>query len=180
MSKEFITLNYYYNTNSYDIQTILTRGFQRTHKTNGSYGFGIYLTNLNNNNISVNNSIVTLQVDIKNIDNILFVRNLDSLIYKFIRSQKFINEFERTGIITPRLAKKYIEPFIKRNDFNGLKIIDENLLILYNEKEIRNISLFNPELKTLRIYSAPVVNKFIIDDTNEIFTDENNNKITYG
>lgn len=174
---EFITLNYYFRCDSYDTELILSRGFMKNHKTNGNLGLAIYLTDLIENNL--NGKSIILNVDLSDINGILFVKDIDELIYQYIQSPKLIELYEKDGL-NSSLGNKYILPFIKDNNFNGLRIINDNLLILLNNKNIKFIRIYDEELKTIRVYSAPEETRYIIDDENKIFADHNDNKLIWG
>lgn len=76
-------LDYYFRTNSYEIDHILSKGlFFDYYKENGKYGKGIYLTY---NNIGLwNKNPISLQVKLKNLNNILNVVNFEELITDFL------------------------------------------------------------------------------------------------
>ena len=151
---EFINLNYYFRADIYDYQLILDEGFFDNHKTNGIYGKAIYL--VDDRNINLNGKNVILNVDLSDIDGILFVETYDQLLQHYIfpefsRSEKDFKQFGRSSIF----GNRYICRFINKFNLNGIKVKNENILILINNKNIRFIRLYDEELKTLRDYAAP-------------------------
>lgn len=185
-ANNYVTLNYFFRCDSYDTQLLLSRGFFENHKTRGNYGKAIYLTNLRDNNL--NGKSVILNVDLRDIKDLLFVDTVDNLLkhYIFPSYTNAQSEFDKTGL-TPRFGQKYILPYIVSNNFNGLRIVNENLLILYNYKNVKIIRLYDEELKTLRIYSAPLFDYSILygddQDVNNVdlpLTDENSDIIIWG
>lgn len=193
---EFINLNYFFRADFADYELILKKGFFDNHETNGEYGKAIYL--FDNKNINPNNKNIILNVDLLNIDNILFVESYDLLITHYIASNnpQIINECKILGR-TSILGNRYIKKFALNNGLSGIKIKDENILVLYNTKNIRIIRLYDEDLKTLRNYTPtaspayailhgpelPMTNPNDTDEHNKTgspIVDENGNIITWG
>jgi len=176
---ELINLNYFFRSDNVDYQLILKRGFFDNHKTIGEYGKGIYLTDKKEINLSGKNII--LNVDLKNTDDILFVETYESLLKNYIPNA--YNEYILTGR-TSIIGKKYIKKYAEVNGLNGIKIKNENILVLYNVNNIKRIVLFDENLKTLRNYSIPTETKEILvkydeNSDNEKLTDNDDNDILY-
>lgn len=178
---EFINLNYFFRADLNDYQLIIKRGFFENHKTNSDYGKAIYLTD--DKNINLNNKNIILNVDLNDIENILYVPTYDFFLQNYIPDlyKKFLNVGRTTQI------GNKIQNFLINNNFNGIKIKNENLLVLYNNKNIRFIRLFDENLKTLRNFSSVSLSNFILygDDTNPNnvnypIKDNDDNKLLHG
>jgi hypothetical protein len=74
-----INLNYYYRTDSYELNNIIKKGLSFDYyNTLREYGFSLYLTD--KPKINLNNKNIVLKVHFKNLDNILRVVNFHELL----------------------------------------------------------------------------------------------------
>lgn len=131
--------NYYYKANIYEVESILRNGFVFNYqKTDREFGFAYYLSDqIKDNNIEIK---IQTQYD----TDILTCTTFESLLTNYLNTfnnniNTYINKFGRT----PRLATKYINPFINANHYKGLRILNENLFVLYTPSIIKKISFIN-------------------------------------
>jgi hypothetical protein len=141
-----INLDYYYRTDIYEVDTILSKGiFFDYFKTSREYGFAIYTTD--KPTINLNNKPLILDIHLKSLDNILIVTNfqqlLDSYLVPFYSGSADVASYVDNNGKTARLGTKYIQPFLEGNNYTGLKVTSENLLVLYKSDNIKYIELYN-------------------------------------
>lgn len=78
-----INLNYYYRTDSYELNNIIKKGLSFDYyNTSREYGFSLYLTD--KPKINLNNKNIVLKVHFKNLDNILTVVNFQELLSEYL------------------------------------------------------------------------------------------------
>lgn len=181
MNKDFIILNYYYQSNKKEIDIILNRGFLDYHNTRSIFGYCLELTSVKRDN----NVNFVLNVDLKNVDNLIFVQSRQQIIdfvLTYVPGAQV--EFDNNGLTNN--FGKFVTQFVKLNGLNGFKIIDENLLVLYNYKNIDYIGLLDIEKKIINPQNYPPdpLTHFILQGNvfgmNANIEDHEGNSLVYG
>lgn len=135
-----INLDYYYRTDIYDINTILTKGLiYDYYKTSREYGFGLYL--VNKKNVRLNNKDLIVNVHLKSNDNILVVANFEELLTLIAQTVPAISAYYNNNGKSERLGTKFIQKYLIDNNYVGVLITSEYLLVLYNTENIRTIRI---------------------------------------
>lgn len=142
-----INLDYYFRTDIYELENLLVKGLAFDYfKTSKEYGFALYLTTKPEINLTNQNIITT--VHLKNLNNILIVTNFQEFLTNYLipNTPGDVSSYVNANGKTERFGTKFVEPFMSNNSpfpYNGLKITSENLLVLYNTKNIKTIKLFS-------------------------------------
>lgn len=188
-----IKLDYYTRTNSYELEQIMTDGlFFDYYMDRSKYGKGVHLTYKNNR--SWNRNPISLKIHLKNLDNILNVKNFDDFVFLLnkidiisstninienapehinsmpLKNGDLINLIGQNNIsengtyifagkdspllfygnvpgyiqqygVNKRFGDRFSVPYLINNGYNGIKIDNEKLLVLFNNKNIDNISV---------------------------------------
>lgn len=141
-----VRLDYYFRTDIYELDNILLKGLNFDYlKTGREYGFALYLTDKVNTNFL--NKNVILDVHFKNVDNILTVVNFEELkdVYLIPNISGDISSYINANGRTERLGTKFIQPYMSAN-YNGVRVTSENLLVLYNTNNIKNIKVYDEHI----------------------------------
>lgn len=138
-----INLDYYFRTDIYELNNIINKGLSFDYlKTAREYGFALYLTD--KTSINLNNKNVILDVHFKNVDNILVVTNFEELKTTWLipNTNADISSYINNNGKNERLGTKFVEPILATTlGYNGVRITSENLLVLYNTSNIKNIKV---------------------------------------
>jgi len=137
-----VKLDYYFRTDIYELNNILKKGLNFDYyKTGREYGFALYLTD--KLNVNFLNKNVILNVHFKNVYNILTVTNFEQLLTEYLipNSTGDIASYLNTNGKNERLGTKFVQPIMTALEYNGVRITSENLLVLYNTNNIKNIKV---------------------------------------
>jgi len=146
-----LQLDYFYNTNIYNVnyalQSNLTLPF---FDSNSKYGHGLILNN-KVSNVKTSSANITVVAHLKSLDNILIVKNFEDLL-TFMNNSSANDYLNKRGA-TERFGDKFIKTYAIANSYAGIKILQDNILIVFKKDIIEFVVLFS---------NKPIAGKAII------------------
>lgn len=134
-----LQLNYYYQTDLYQVATAISNKLQFSHFDSQSfYGTGLIL-NLSNKLLPINKNIL-LEVNLESLDNILIVKNFEDLLTVMNNSlaNQNISKFGKTT----KFGDKYVKTYALNNLYKAIKVNGENLLIIFDKQIINTVKIY--------------------------------------
>ena len=134
-----VQLNYYYQTDLYQVSAALTSKLNFIHFDSQSiYGTGLILQ-LSNRLQPINKNIL-LEVNLLSIDDVLVVKNFEDLLIIINNSlaTQSLNKFGKTN----KFGDKYIKPYMINHSYKALKIYNDDVCIIYNKEIINTVKIY--------------------------------------
>lgn len=161
-----IQLDYFYNTNIYNVSDALQSNLGLLFfDSNSKYGNGLVL-NIKANNVKTSMANITVAAHLRSLDTILVVKNFDDLMA--FMNNSAANEYLNRHGATERFGDKFIRPYALNNSYTGIKIIQDNVLIIFNKNVIEFVVLFsNKPIAGKGVIGTPdttVVSQWILTD----------------
>lgn len=134
-----IQLNYYYQTDLYQVSAAIANKLQFDHFDSQSYyGTGLIL-NLNNKLLPINKNTL-LEVKLESLDEVLIVKNFEDLL-TVMNNTLANNNFSKFGK-TLKFGDKYVKTYVLANSFKALKINQDNMLIIFDKQIINTVKIY--------------------------------------
>jgi hypothetical protein len=131
-----LQLDYYFQTDIYQVSAAISSKLQFPHfESQSKYGTGLLLST--NPNIQPTNKNILLDVKLVSLDDVLVVKNFEDLLTVMNNSLagQYVNKFGRTN----RFGDKYVIPYMISNDIKALKVISEQIFMIYNTSIINTV-----------------------------------------
>lgn len=135
-------LDFYYITNIYQLPAAVKYKLQFPYfETTSKYGNALILQTKPTNNLTSTNN-VALQVHLESLDNVKFVKNYEALASAVRTSTAGAGEYAIFNGIYGRFGEKYIPTYVTDNEVYGLRVIEDDILVIYNKQIIKGIKIY--------------------------------------